>query len=83
MGFVTFVLGAIMMTVGFLAVVRTEAFLRYFGDVSNVFGLVGAQWLSWKVLGILLLLFGFLIAFGIFGALFHLTIGQLFNIGEL
>jgi len=81
--FFGFVIGLIMMVIGIMAIVKTDTFIRYFGDISEVFGLMGAQWFSWKLAGLVLLFFGFLFAFGIFGTLFNITIGKLFTIGSL
>jgi len=82
MSFGFFVLGMIMMTVGFFAVWKTNYFLQWFGDISELFGVVNAQWLSWKAFGVFLMFFGFLIAFNLFGTIFAGTIGQFLLFGQ-
>jgi hypothetical protein len=70
-----------MMVVGFLIVRKTDVFLRYFGDLSELFGIVNARWMSWKVFGIFFIIFGFLIATGLLQAVLYLTVGRLFFFG--
>lgn len=69
------------MIVGYLAVRKTDWFLRNLGDISELFGIINARWLSWKVVGLIFLLLGFMFAFGLFEAFFNQTIGRLFQIG--
>lgn len=78
-----FLFGVILMIIGFLAVWKTEWFLRWLGDISDLFGAVGLRWLSWKILGIVLIVLGFLTAFGLFGPLITLTVGRFFSFGRL
>ncbi|MEX1997338.1 MAG: hypothetical protein WEA04_01515 [Candidatus Andersenbacteria bacterium] len=75
----SFFLGLALMIIGFLCVRKTDALLRYFGDISEVFGLINAQWISWKVFGVALMIVGFMVAFGLLQAFLILTIGRLFN----
>lgn len=79
--FLGFFIGLILMALGFLMVWKTNYFLQFLGDISVLFGAVGARWLSWKLLGIAFLLIGFLTAFGLFETFFALTIGRLFSFG--
>jgi hypothetical protein len=72
-----FLLGLIMMVLGFLMVRRTDAFLEYFGDVGEAIGSTD-RWSSWKVIGIICMLLGFLVAFGLLELLFHKTFGRFF-----
>ena len=70
------------MAVGFMAVWKTNWFLENLGDISMLFG-NGQQWLSWKVVGLILLFGGFLVAFGLLQLFFAATIGQFFSFGGL
>lgn len=76
-----FIIGVLMMVVGFVCVRKTDLLLRYLGDISVLFGAMNASWLSWKIVGVILLLLGFMIAFGLFQAFFYLTLGPIFNFG--
>lgn len=78
-----FFIGIIIMAIGFAAVRYTDWFLRNFGDLGEAFGAFNASWLSWKVAGLLLLLIGFLVAFGLVQLFFNATIGRLFTFGGL
>lgn len=76
-----FILGALMMIVGFMAVWKTNWFLQNLGDIGQVFGAFNASWMSWKLFGVFLILFGFLIAFNILGLFFSLTLGRFLRFG--
>jgi len=76
-----FIWGVLMMAVGLAMVIRTDFFLRILGDISELFGMLGLRWLSWKILGVLFIALGFMISFDILGAFFRLTIGRLFSFG--
>ena len=80
MTFGGFILGFLMMVVGFLLVWKTNWFVENFGDIGVLFG-TNQTWLSWKMVGVILLLFGFLLAFGLIQAFFAVTIGGLFHFG--
>lgn len=82
MSFGLFILGALMMGVGFLAVWKTNWFLENLGDIGELFG-SGQQWLSWKLVGLVLMFLGFLVAFGLLELFFAATIGGLFGFGNL
>lgn len=79
MSFGGFIFGALLMGFGFTMVYRTFWFEHNFGEINYVFGWYSATWLTWKTVGLLLMLIGFLIAFGIFNLFISLTIGQLFR----
>lgn len=79
MSFFGFIFGAMIMAVGFMAVWKTDWFVRNMGDFGSAFGLSNSMWMSWKFFGMVAILIGFLIAFGLFQVFFTLTIGQLFT----
>lgn len=83
MTLVGFLIGLVMMAVGFLTVWKTNYLIQWFGDIGEAFGVVGMPWMSWKMFGVILLFLGFFIAFGLFEAVFTATLGRLFTIGEL
>lgn len=76
-----FFIGLVMMAAGFLMVWKTQIFIQLFGDLGVAFGAVGAPWMSWKLFGVVLLLLGFLIGFGLFETMFSATLGRLFFVG--
>ena len=67
MTFWLFTLGMAVMATGFACVRYTDFMLRNFGDISEMFGLVNARWISWKMVGLFFMIGGFLIAFNIYG----------------
>jgi len=73
-----FILGVIIMGLGFLMVWRTRWFEDFFGSIQYAFGVA---WLTWKMIGLIFLLVGFLLAFGLFGLFWERTIGGLFHLG--
>jgi len=74
MTFGIFILGILIMGTGFLMVWRTRNFEEYLGSLEYA---VGVRWVSWKTLGILFLMIGFLMAFGLLGAFLEKTFGSL------
>lgn len=82
MTFGGFILGLVLFGFGFLLVWRTNWFIENFGDLGMIIGWQNASWLSWKLLGMFLMLMGFLIAFGLLQAFFAVTIGGLFGFGN-
>lgn len=82
MSFGGFIVGLIMMVIGFFAVRKTDWFLQNLGDLSEMLGAMNARWLSWKLFGALFLIVGFMFAFGLFGPFFQATVGQFFEFGS-
>jgi hypothetical protein len=78
-----FVIGVIFMAIGIAAVRYTDWFLRNFGDLGQMFGVINASWMSWKTFGLVFILVGFLIAFGLLQLFLNQTIGRLFLFGGL
>lgn len=76
-----FILGTVIMLVGFLLVYRTNWFIENFGDVGEILGIDNATWASWKFLGVGFMVVGFLIAFGLVQLFLRETLGQFFLIG--
>lgn len=76
-----FMLGAVIMATGILAVWKTTFFVTNFGDLGEMLGFMGVQWLSWKVAGVFLIILGFLLAFNLLGLFFNVIFGQLFYLG--
>jgi len=83
MTFGGFILGSIIFSIGFAAVWKTTWFLENLGDIGTMLGVYNKPWLSWKSFGLLFMIVGFLIAFGLFGVFFNLLFGRLFNFGGL
>lgn len=81
MTFGGFILGVILMAVGFLAVWKTNWFLENLGDVGEMIGVYDKPWLSWKTLGVAFIFIGFMIAFGLFQVFFAAIFGRIFLFG--
>lgn len=78
-----FFIGMALAGLGFMFVWKTNWFLQWFGDIGEAFGAVGAPWLSWKLFGVILLISGIFIAFGLFQAIVAVTLGRFFTFGQL
>lgn len=76
MTFGYFILGLLVMGIGFTMVWRTNIWDDFFGSFEYA---VGVSWLSWKTVGIVLIFVGFLLAFGLMQAFLYATIGRFFN----
>ena len=81
MTFGGFILGAVIMTIGFFFVYRTSWFVQNFGDIGELFGLTNTTWASWKFIGVFFMVVGFLIAFGLVQLFLRETLGRFFLIG--
>lgn len=77
----SFLLGLVLMAIGFFMVARTNWFVENFGDLGVMFGVPDKNWVSWKMLGIGFLVFGFLIGFGLLQLFLAATVGRLFLFG--
>lgn len=82
MSFGGFILGALMMVAGFYMVARTNWFLENLGDLGTMIGVYGKSWMSWKLFGVILILAGFMVAFGLFGFFIQEILGGLLNFGR-
>lgn len=71
-------LGIVLLALGFMMVWRTNLFMQWFGDLSILVGAGGASWLSWKTLGILFMVIGFLLATNLLPLFLRVTLGRLF-----
>lgn len=80
--FLGLVIGIPLMVVGFFAVWKTRWFIDSLGDISAVFSNNSTPWLSWKLVGLFLIIFGYLLAFGLFGALFGGITKNIFFLGS-
>jgi len=74
MTFAAFIIGLIIMLIGFTMVWRTNKWEEYFGSFAYA---IGVAWLSWKAVGIILLVAGFLVTFGLVEAFLSATLGRL------
>lgn len=83
MSFLMFSIGSAMMLIGFLIIWKTNFLVQWFGDIGEAFGAVGMPWLSWKLFGVILMLVGMFVAFGLLQAIVAVTIGRFFRFGEL
>lgn len=77
MSFLFFFLGFLLMAAGFSMVWKTSWWDENWGDIGMAFGLKGSSLEHWKLLGVILLFIGFLVAFNIFQAFFEITFGAL------
>lgn len=76
MSFPSFVLGLVVMVIGFTMIWRTNRWNEFFGSFEYA---VGVNWLSWKTVGLILLFGGFLVAFGLLQSFLSATAGQFFT----
>lgn len=78
MTFGMFILGALVMGIGFTMVWRTNVWTDFFGSLDYA---VGVSWITWKSLGIFLMFVGFLLAFGLIGLFLQRIFGNGFSFG--
>lgn len=76
-----YILGLIMIVVGGLLVVKSEWFLQNFGTVAwaeEHLGFNGGSRLFYKLIGIVIIFFGFMVITNLMGAFLMGTVGKLF-----
>lgn len=83
MSFGGFILGLLILAAGFVMVWRTNWFVQNFGDLGAMLGIQGTSYGVWKVAGMLLMVFGFLMMTGLLTLFLEITVGRLFIFGGI
>jgi hypothetical protein len=76
-----YIIGAVLVVVGALLVIKSEWFLQNFGTVSwaeQHLGVNGGSRLFYKLIGLLIVIIGFMLITNLFGAFLQGTIGKVF-----
>ncbi len=76
-----YILGGILVVIGALLVIKSEWFLQNFGTVSwaeEHLGYNGGSRLFYKLIGIIIIFFGFMLVTNLMGAFLQGTIGKIF-----
>lgn len=81
MSFGFFILGVLMMVAGISMVWKTAWWDNNWGDIGAAFGLKGSGLEHWKLIGVIMMFLGFLLAFGLFELFFNITVGRLLPTG--
>lgn len=76
------IFGLAMMVVGFFAVWKTDTFVKNFGDVGAMFGNPENPYASWKIVGVVLMIAGFIIGTGLLTLFLQVLLGSLFGFGR-
>lgn len=76
--FLRVLIGLVVAGVGAFMVIRTEAFLGFFGTVDWAERKLGSSRLFYKLLGILICFIGFMVATNLWNAFLEATLGGLF-----
>jgi hypothetical protein len=74
-----FILGLFIAGLGFVMVWRRRWFQEYVGDLGTVLQFSKVDWMDWSILGVALLLIGFIVMFGLFQSLALAILGPLFR----
>jgi uncharacterized membrane protein YphA (DoxX/SURF4 family) len=81
--FTGFVVGLLLIGLGFLMVWKTRRWQEYVGSLNIILGYPRSDWLDWNTLGIGLMALGLLLVLGLLQSFFALTVGSLFRLGGL
>jgi len=73
--FAGFITGLMLAGIGFTMVWRGNKWREYVGNLSAIIQYPNAGWLTWGVLGAVLMIIGFLMAFGLIQGLLTLMLG--------
>ncbi len=74
-----FVVGLLIIGIGFVMVWKTNRWQEYVGSLNIILGYPRLSWLDWDTLGVFLMFVGALTAFGLIQTLLTYTVGQLFT----
>jgi len=64
----SFIIGLILFGIGFTMVWRRRAWYEYLGDLGGFFDKPGSSWLSWEMVGSVLMFAGFMYGVGLLQA---------------
>ena len=81
MSFGGFILGVLIMAAGLGMLIKSNQIEQSFGDIGYLLGF-NQSWLNWKTVSVFFIIVGFLVAFGLIGEIFTLTIGNIFPTGQ-
>lgn len=71
-------LGLIIFAVGFSMVWKTNRWREYAGSLNDILGYPQLNWLDWNGLGVIIMVLGVIVIFGLFQLFIAVTVGQLF-----
>jgi len=73
-----FILGLALFLIGLFMLWRSDAWRQNVGSLNTILQ-SDKEWLDWNFIGIILMLAGVIIAFGLFQTFIALTVGRLIN----
>lgn len=74
-------LGLLITAVGFFMVWKTHRWREYVGSLNDILGYPQWSWLDWNVLGVLTMVIGVVVMFGLLQTFLALTLGRLLRPG--
>jgi hypothetical protein len=74
-----FLFGISLMAIGFFAIWKTPWFIENLGEISDLLQFQSTKYLNWKTFGLILMIMGFIIAFGLFELFFQVVFGRFIN----
>lgn len=81
MTFGLFLFGLILMVIGFLAVWKTYWFTQNLGEISDLLQFQTTRYVNWKTVGVVMMIIGFIIAFGLLDLFFEVVVSRFFTFG--
>lgn len=73
----SFVLGLLIIAVGFFMIWKTHRWQEYVGSLNDILGYPQWSWLDWDTLGVLTMVIGAVVMFGLFQTFLMLTVSRL------
>lgn len=59
-------------------VLKTNRWREYVGSLNDILGYPQLSWLDWNVLGVVIMVLGVIVAFGLWQTFLLLTLGRVF-----
>jgi hypothetical protein len=77
--FARLLLGLTIIALGFHMILRTDIWLRYFGDINSMLTATGTRWVNWKSIGLIFILAGFIYGLGLLNLLINMLASIFLN----
>ena len=73
------IIGLMLIALGGVMVWRARWFREYVGDIGTLFDTTKLDWLDWSIVGVILIIIGFMVMTGLFQIIAYAILVPIFN----